>query len=195
MKYHFSAPGIEASFKKYPVAQKAYERTRAEHCAAFFMIHGDEAGVEGEHVIQIVDETVDGTQEEKEALMIAAMYITAPETLSQDKTDMVSLYGPAGAAAAALVGEVQQASQRKDVSPPAAVARVVAVVNVLLFDAMQDLPRQTIPAAALKEQEKANKLLLINLNAPRLEKLYTDLSDKLFKAQAPQKKAPKGPSA
>ncbi|MDI1226572.1 MAG: hypothetical protein PSY14_02660 [bacterium] len=165
---------IDNEVKKYPLFGKALEATFSEVEGALFWTIGEMPllSLPGK-IIATVEKTLDGTPAEKQAVMIGALYSFAPQSLARG--NFAAHYD--AHTAAVLTGLATYDRVRV---APEKTAQVSAVAGTVLMSAMMPAAHETvsitIPPSAVVEAKKAlaeaNKLLLPNLNAPRLEAEY-----------------------
>jgi hypothetical protein len=184
---------ISAEAKKYPKFDAALGRAFPELEGALFWTIG-EMGLLGlpERIIKAAEKGLDGTDAEKEGVMIGALLTFAPVTraLEGDK------FGPE---ATAVVKEIDAAGQWGVQSEKA--ARATAVAGIALMGASlpmmegMGLPPSEL-AAAKKQQDEADKLFVPQLNAPKLEALFSQAKQEVLEAMASKPGAKKaGPRA
>ena len=190
--------GINELLKKYPLVEKAFARMEADMEAAFFPVGGEEAITGGpRRLIEAIDKNIDGSDLEKQALIIGAMYSFSARPIDTDKENFGREYD----AATKAVMEDLLAYDKTTVAP-ASVSRINAALGVCMNGALASTLAQAGGGAALLPpqvmQKIKNELLaeekkfLPNLNAPRLEALYRKTSQELFALLDPQpKKNPK----
>jgi hypothetical protein len=206
--------GIDALLKKYPLAGKAFERTEAEIEAVFFSMGGEAAVVRApKQIIETIDQNIDGTDIEKQALIIATLYSLAPASRAQDTGNFAA--SEYDAAAQAVMNEMlaydkKSVLQGKTGLPvcPESIARAVTTLCVCVIDATSNTMTEANPSLPLHVLQKMKQgivageaTFLPNLNAPRLEALYQTTKQKFFtvldKAAAPaqpkNRKKPGGP--
>ena len=175
--------GINDLLKQYPLVEKAFEKTESEIEAAVFFTGGEKAVVETpKRIIETVVNNIDGTDAEKQALIIGAMYALSPESLAGDKGTFESEYGPE---TEAVMDSLLTCDQTAAVMP-ASVAQIGAVLSICIqtnmissmtkeegddSDSFPSLPQEM--AQALKTQMLSEeKRLLSNIHAPKLEALF-----------------------
>jgi hypothetical protein len=123
--------GINGLLKKYPLAEKAFARTEGEIEAAFFFLGGEAACIKApKQIIETIDQNIDGTDVEKQALIIAAFYSLSPESLAEDTGKFASKYDTVTQA----VMDDLLAYDEESVAPQS-VSRITAAVSICVIDA------------------------------------------------------------
>lgn len=175
---------IDALLKKYPLVEKAFNRTASEIEAAVFFLGGEKAVIETpKRIIETVEKSIDGTDAEKQALMIGVMYSMSPEALAEDRENFESEYG----LAAQAIIEDWCADDKVSVASTN-VARVATVLGLcqmaiaapMFAESARSMPAQMIQetkSAALKEEAR----ILPNLNAPKLQAQHDETKELIFK--------------
>ena len=180
---------INAQAKKYPLFDKALEDAYPGLEGALFWSIG-ETGLLGlpKKIITIVEKGIDGTDAEKEAIMIGTLARMAPFftdiKLSAEATDVMQQ----------LVAHTSGAVMAEKV------AQVETVMNVALQTSMLPTARAggvRLNAGQIAEVNKAiaeqEKLILPNLNAPKLLDSYTKTKKAMLDAAVGKTAAPKHP--
>ena len=121
--------GINDLLKQYPLVEKAFERTKSGMEASLRGIGGEMAVIETpKRIIETVVNTIDGTDNEKQALIIGVMYALSPEeTLARDEGTFESQYG---VEAKTVLDSLLAYDQTSNAEMPTDVARIAAVTNI-----------------------------------------------------------------
>jgi hypothetical protein len=196
--------GINTLLKKYPLAEKAFASTESYIEQAFFMMGGEAACVAAPKMImEIIDQNIDGTDAEKQALIIGAFYALSPKAIMNDAAAFKSTYD--AETNAVLATMMPSVLQEKSLVACTSTSRInmalgiptLAALSSILEDGGAAITREA--AQEMKDKFAAEeKGLLPNLNAPRLEALYQTTKQKFFaildkSSTAPQPKKPKKP--
>lgn len=167
--------GIDKQLARFPLFGKALEKTESEIEGALFWTIG-EMGViclPGK-IIETADKTIDGTDAEKQAVMIGALYLLSPSATATDTGRFAAEYD---AETARVLNEVAVYDRSKPATEKVAQSAIVLGVNLLTAMAPMLNGAQLPPEKVRDVREgmaQEEKLLLADLNAPRLEALYRD---------------------
>ncbi|MCE9507149.1 MAG: hypothetical protein K8R48_02380 [Alphaproteobacteria bacterium] len=206
--------GINELLKKYPLAEDVFNKTEEGLEAAFFAMGGEAAVIAGPKLIlETIDRNIDGTDAQKQALIIGVMYSMSFSSLKEDLGSFGVKYGPEVRAVIddILDDEKKLAADKNSVAAES-VSRISAVLGICtmgLFTstlaeagaAVKVAPPQLVQQmkSTMLEQEKQ---FLPSLNAPRLETLYQQkkqglfaVLDKMAAGPQPKNKKPGGPKA
>jgi hypothetical protein len=197
---------INELLKKYPLVEKAFNKLDGDIEAAFFFIGGEEAVKNApKQIIETIDQNIDGTDIEKQALIIAAFYSLSPGYLAADAGEFASKYD---AATQAVMNDLL--AYDKESVAPESVSRITAAVSICVIEATASIMAEGAGRPIPPQMQQAikqgmldsEKTFLPNLNAPRLEALYQASKQKLFAAldkdaagPQPKNKKPGGPKA
>ncbi|MCE9507148.1 MAG: hypothetical protein K8R48_02375 [Alphaproteobacteria bacterium] len=205
--------GINELLKKYPLVEKAFNKTEAGLEAVFFTMGGEAACTAGPKlIIETIDQNLDGTDAEKQALIIGVMYALDSESFAADKASFEAEYGPeAKPIMDDFLAAQEKFAEDKNAVLPTNVSRVSAVIGICtmisLTSTLKDVGSagNPIPKQALQQMKneilKEEAKMLSNLNAPKLEALYQQKKQELFAvldqtaAPQPKNKKPGGPKA
>ena len=178
---------IDEELKKFPLFGEALENTDSEIEGALYYVLG-EIPLIGlpKKIIETVDKNLDGTDAEKQAIMIGALYALAPNALMLDMGQGGVTYD---AETQAVLAELA-AYDKKSVAGTK-MSQVTAVLNIAI--AVQSLPMaseapEPLPPEAIAEVKRGmadgEKLFLPNLDAPRLEAAYRETAQTLLDAMS-----------
>lgn len=159
---------------KYPLVGKIL----GEQDDMFQFLIGDKTPAEltaiQSRIADVIDQNVDRTDSEKEALIVGAVIALAPPFLMDDPTRFGTEYSPE---VKTMIDEMIGANSRSTV--PTNLAQMGTAINIVV---MQDLvnglrdgslpvPREEVKAA-FDNSAQAEQLIFPALNAPKLEALY-----------------------
>ncbi len=175
--------GIDAQLQKFPQVAIAFDRVETDLEAAFYPIGGEAAAIKAPGmIIDTVDQNLAGSDADKQALIIASMYLLARIQMEIDCDSvgsLAALYGDEiGAGIYGIVSE--HAALFGADSMPTGIAQagvVTSIVTLGLFgDTIKEAGIQLPAAEAMKVKQgmtHGQGLFLPNLNAPQLKTAYT----------------------
>lgn len=172
---------------KYPLVGKIL----GEQDELFQFLSGEKTPVEltslQERIATVIDQTVDRTDGEKEALIVGSVIALAPPFLMDDPTRFSTDYSPE---VKAIVDEMMN-TRGRSVAPTNLAQMSTAIGVVMMEDLVKGLKDGSLPvprdviADAFSKASEDEKLVFPNLNAPKLEALYNStkqgIADELAK--------------
>jgi len=184
---------------KYPLVGKIM----GEQDELFRFLSGDKAPVEltslQERIATVIDENVDRTDSEKEALIVGSVIALAPPFLMDDP----ARFGDEYSAEVKTVIDEMVSTRGRSVAPTNLAQMSTAIGVVMMEDLVNGLRDGTLPvpreviADAFSKASEDEKLVFPNLNAPKLEALYNstkqNIADELAKS-APASEQDNAPS-
>lgn len=182
--------GINGLLQKFPLVGKAFGKMEASLEAAFFPLGGEAAAIKGPKLlIDTVDQNFDGTDAEKQALIIAAMYLLSPDAQQTDCGSTAALAAQYGEDVAAIVFDTVSKSKtahRGQIAPVevarAGIVTSIVALGLLTATLMEAAPK--LPAAQAQKMKNGMMIgaaiLLPNLTAPKLEVLYQATTQAFF---------------
>ena len=185
---------------KYPLVGKIL----GEQDDLFQFLSGDKAPVEltaiQQRIATVIDENVDRTDSEKEALIVGSVIALAPPFLMDDPNRFGAEYSPE---VKAIIDEMV-GTRGRSVAPTNLAQMSTAIGVVMMEDLAKGLRDGTLPvpreviADAFSKAAEDEKLVFPNLNAPKLEALYNStkqtIADELTKG-APSSEQDNKPAA
>jgi hypothetical protein len=203
--------GLDTLFKKYPKVEKAFEATMPEFQGSLFFILGETGCIKApKTLLETIDQTIDDPAEEKEALMIAALYVFAPEAYAREAAQFEDNYS---LRAKDILDSVRQYNEnfmetgKREIASTDQ-ARVLAAISIALTDGVHEMisevikglqddmeddmsARELIQAEmgpllknSRAQMEEDRKALSKNMHAPKLEVAMLLALDKAEKALA-----------
>jgi len=200
---------LDALFTRYPLVKESSEALYSYLEAAYFVVCGDD-GCDPmiQSIIETVEKTIDGTEMEKQAVMIGALYMAAGVVAkAHNESISTATLGTAGRVpeVTAMINAIDTSVKGTVLATPVARAVAIGAVSLIahIANLIQQIPgEESVPPAAAKdmlrelkkEEKESEACILPNLNAPRLEAMYTARYDGIMKTLGialPQKKAGK----
>lgn len=172
---------IDAELQKYPLFGKALEATESEVEGAVFWSLGEMGSIAlPKNIIRTVENNIDGSDAEKQAIMIGVLFMLAPEALATTKCVAHEEYdGEVAAVLSEMAVFYKQAASNQQTVLPMHIARVQTALTICISTGMMPLisrnhtmSQNDIEAALKAEEHDFKNFVLPNLNAPRLSARY-----------------------
>lgn len=177
---------IDDLLERFPLVGKALERTESEIEGALFWVLGEMPLIAlPRQIMETIDQNIERSDAEKQALMVCAFYTLAIEARTDDQEKFAIEYD---AITAAVMKDFL--AHQKDTVASANVAQVSAILTTCITSAVTETISELNDkshtgeevAAAKKEFSDSERFILPNLSAPKLLLRLQETKEKYFAA-------------